>query len=331
MLASKDINQFKNIQTIQESTFLENITPKQLDFFKGVLETTATPGLCLAVYRGTTKSQLFKTLSTKTTKYSENKLITNLFYFGEKAKHYYKYEDSAAQNLVWIKTIDKNTIETNKTIFTKIKNLLNTPPQIAKKITFFNRENSDFVKFFTTSNEDIFAEIATRNNLIRDYYIYFLHTAGKNGVTNESFLVSTSRNLDQAGFFGKGHEDKVIIHYLIPQNIEEHAVWHDNKLIIDLLNSSGLPIIKKPLYPSQQEISVRGALFSSHTLGIEFINEKKFIINPHIFTSHNSKTAIASRNGLYIDQSDFENQLSETSLSRAVGIRLDGSYYTIKS
>ena len=90
------------------------------------------------------------------------------------------------------------------------------------------------------------------------------------------------------------NDDNYIIYYVIPKEMHKYAISHLSKqddekikeLCIDLPVYNG-----KSLYPGQEEIGVKGALFSCHMLGVmKYPKQSKkeiFIPNPHIFTDDN--------------------------------------------
>jgi len=55
----------------------------------------------LITYRGVSREHLAEKLSTDTQKMTQSSMLSYLFYFGDKAKHYYKFNDSEAKTLRW--------------------------------------------------------------------------------------------------------------------------------------------------------------------------------------------------------------------------------------
>ena len=156
----------------------------------------------------------------------------------------------------------------------------------------------------------------------RDYYLYFLHVAGTVGVRQETMFVSTTTDKRIAHGFsraGKRSSSRIIFHYFVPQPFHLHAIapWvadHHQQIAYAM----GLPTYKPTgLYPKQKEVSVKGALFPHFILGVELVNERKFIINSN-FNEFNNRVDFerVARQGFEIDQSDFHARIFDTGYIR---------------
>lgn len=78
----------------------------------------------------------------------------------------------------------------------------------------------------------------------------------------------------------------------------------------------GLPRFRpRGLFPKQQEICVKGALFPQFILGIEIITQGRhyFMANPHALTLSENQYEDVVRSGIPIDQHDFPERIRETS------------------
>ena len=282
----------------------------------------------LITYRGVNREHLVEKLSSDTQEMTESSMLSYLFYFGDKAKHYYKYNDSEAMSLRWLKGIEDVSTVTDGKIFAKIANVLNHSK--SDVINDFRSASPEFCKYFRTAgNRAAFVDGLFELGLTaRDYYLSFLHTVGNTGLGDKSVLVSTTRSYEQAIKFAGNSSQSYVIWYVIPRPIENYAVSARSLNRIEgALMSKGLPVVMKALYPSQREYCVKRALFPSHMLGVHIRHESRFVVNPHLFSDNNNACDMIC--GLKIDQQDFESRLEQTSYYRGVGTCFDGNFSTI--
>jgi hypothetical protein len=73
-----------------------------------------------------------------------------------------------------------------------------------------------------------------------------------------------------------------------------------------LLGHHSSSILREPfrIFPEQQEITYSAGLYAHNMLGVMLLDDKKFIVNPHMFSKENELVDIA-KEPLYINQSDF--------------------------
>ncbi|WP_208624153.1 hypothetical protein [Prosthecochloris sp. ZM] len=322
------------IETIQDSTFLEVVTETQKRKLFESLQRIATcmkrphPNHLTLTFRGDNSLNLTPKLTSSSTVIQEHKLVSLLFYFGDKAKHFYEFEDEEAKNSRWITRIEDHADGTAEVIFNKIKRLIKSKNE---RVVRFCARNPAFESYFKGNNKEHFVKMLKEDKKYgRDYYLYLLHTAGKIGIGNKSLLVSTSRSYNIAELFAGEAETRYIIFYIIPSPIKYHAVSHTLKNSYEQsLKKNGLPIYEgASLYPDQNEVAIKGALFSHHILGMMVVGENRFIANPHLFKEGNSVDSFST--GLNFDQSNFEKDLCGTGYKRGVGTFLDGYYHTVK-
>lgn len=317
-----------NLETIQTSSFLKPLEPRQTDAFKNILANlgahvadTPDPKATL-VFRGEKLGNLRAKLSTKRSCMEEEKLFRLLFYFGDKAKAYYTCEDPAAMKLRWLHRIEDASEEILSAIFCRIRDFL-----AKQKSQRFRNSNKEFADFFAADNRSTFASRLVDDQTARDYYLYVLHTAG---LGNNSFLVSTSRSYEVAACnFAGDHPDGCVIYYVVPEPLKDFAISHEGMPGYDsFLINLGLPTYnEQALHPDQHEVAIRGALFSHHILGLRVLCGDRFIVNPHLFSDENKVDSILK--GLVIDQTGFAERLSDTGYASGVGISLNGNYQTI--
>lgn len=322
------------IYSIQSTSFLGELSEDQKQIFITSLVRVANSISLIdrrritITFRGDSNRNLSYKLSSTNEPLSEDMMFDLYFYFGDKAKHFYARNNDAVNNSLVMKCIEDYCKATFEFIYDEISKALRSQD---REIIDFMVTNTEFACFFNGKNKDIFIDCMSRlPKYGRDYYFYFLHTAGWKPFSEMSFLVSTSRNYDAAATtFGLGGEKQYITYYLVPEPFENFAVSHTKtKKYESMLRDSGMPLYNgKTIYPNEQEIAIKGALLPNFILGVRDVTENRFIANPHLFTTINRKRSITS--GLYIDQSDFMSRLCLTNYKSGTKTYLDGWYRTI--
>ncbi|ELA8127998.1 hypothetical protein ACTNNG_004541 [Vibrio parahaemolyticus] len=320
----------KNSKTIQSSTFLEPLEDAQQEKLEMAIQHLLSEKGSTIVFRGVSRSHLLPILSNSSEEVSEAKMVSLLFYFGEKAKHYYKVDDEEAFESRWVKSIEDKTAQSASVIFSKIRKVLKN-----KKIEVsrFKENNPQFASFFLSDNKKLFVQTIKSDAKLRDYYLYFLHTAGLIGIQDKTLLVSTSKKYSVTKDFISADESSYIICYVIPREFSKYAISHDCVQSDDYVRkvSTELPLYGgHALYDEQFEVSVKGALFAHHIFGVLHLSEEGnvFYANPHLFSEVNSPEAISD--GLWFDQSDFESRLKSSKYHRGVGLYIgDDEFYNI--
>lgn len=259
------------------------------------------------VFRGTKRKLLLEALSKKGEQTDENKLMELFFYYGDKAKSYYKEKSKLVEN-GWANKIEDTSPEFISLIFDRIKTLLSDDTR--KRMIEFKEKAVDFVKYFTNeSNKEHFKVNVTNNPYLRDYYLYFLHISGEE--SDKSFFVSTTLSYSEALKFAENeNENKYIIYYVLPKNPDlfsnSHIFVKSDEKIAQICKK--LPIYSgATVYPNQKEISIKGCLFSENILGIKIITKlgkESFVPNPYLFTSENENEESIIE-GLFIDKSEI--------------------------
>ena len=279
------------------------------------------------LYRGEKK----KSLADKLRKvYGKYDFFKHLFYVGEKAKCYFNQAKNKPEEQDFLISISDVNEKTFKFIFGELNYVL-TQKHLenfhrATALKKFKDSNPNFLQFFSqTENEEIFLEKIKRQEekikiKIRDYYLHLLHTDQLGDV---SFFVSTSTKRSKAKIFatrkkeGGKTKKSVIFYYFLPNPNSRYAV---SCLSIQIGYSScidlGLPIYSENFYPSQKEVSVKGALFPHFILGVFDLESQLFIANPHIFAPQNSNSVdLVLEQGLIIDQDNFGDFIKGTGYS----------------
>ncbi|ROP62112.1 hypothetical protein EDF81_0594 [Enterobacter sp. BIGb0383] len=296
------------------------------------LQTLSGQGEVQLLYRGEQLHNIKKRLIKNPGTEQEKEIYERAFYFGDKARHFSVDVFTPGRN--YLTNINDHSNNTFAFIHDRICNILKDPKSSTRveKCTdnkfrryFLGADSKDdFLKKINTCYTD-----KTKINA-RDYYLYFLHVAGSPGIRKETMLVSTSKDKSVALHFLKSaKKDKVIFHYFVPAPFQDYAIgpWeieHHAKII----HATGLPQYSpKGLYPDQNEIAIKGALFPQFLLGIELVGKDKFIINASFNKSIN-KDNIPSivQHGLVIDQSDFGNSIFGTGYIRYGESDGDGTF-----
>lgn len=273
------------------------------------------------VFRGTNRKLLLEALSKKGDQTDENKLMELFFYYGDKAKSFYKENSKLVEN-GWANKIEDTSSDFITLIFDRIKSLIidDKRPRMVK----FREKAVDFVKYFTNeSNKEHFKVNVTNNPYLRDYYLYFLHVSGKE--SEKSFFVSTTLSYDEVlRFIKKVNGNKYIIYYVLPKNPElfsnSHIFVKSDERITQVCKK--LPIYSgATVYPDQKEISIKGCLFSENILGLKIITKngkESFMPNPYLFTIENENEESIIE-GLFIDKSEIlEKSKKETNFINCV-------------
>lgn len=290
-------------------------------------------GHILFLYRGEEQRNIRRRLANGGLGIETQEVFQRAFYFGDKARHFVGDVFDNERN--FLTGINDCSDETLSFIYKRICNVLES--RNSQRI----RQNTsiEFREFFLQqSNRDEFLRRINEPHTpetklkARDYYLYFLHVAGAVGIRQETMFVSTAINKRVAQGFtraGHGSTSRIIFYYFIPQPFHFHAIapW-----VIDhhqrIAYSIGLPTYKPTgLYPKQREVSVKGALFPHLILGIELVDDRKFIINSN-FNKHVNRANFerVAREGFAIDQSDFHSRIFDTGYVRWGQTDLNGNF-----
>lgn len=282
------------------------------------------------VFRGENKKNLEKKLFRPDEDYHPGKMYNRLFYFGEKAKHYFKYNtDNQGQKPNYLQHIRDTSDTTYIFIFDQINKIFTGFYEFSQgnrqAISKFKESEPKFSNFFfSTNKKERFIEIINekvtdqiKKEKLRDYYLYLLHTFGSSQqlATNLSFFVSTSEDEDEAKYFALSQEKKkrsVVFVYMVPEPLYKYGVSRSvlNSLYEEY-RDTGIPLYKTELYDSK-EIAIKGALFPHYILGLQDLKNDIFIVNPHVFKQPSSRLVEIPLRGLEIEQNDFDQMINDT-------------------
>lgn len=270
-----------------------------------------SPGQVKIAFRGLRKDYLTSRLAKDSEAIQEPELLSRLFYFGDKAKHFAQ-ENEMLDNSKWLKTIDDTSQASNKEVFSKLKGLGTS--KNSRVIDFFKSNPNFFAFFADNKNKAMFSDaLAKLGQEARDYYLSVLHTAGKVGVSDKSLLVSTSEKYSVARRFAGRISD----HPFVLIAVVRSAARKQGHLK-QLLANQGLPTLPptSQIFSEQVELSSRGGLLPHNILGVVKPRMRDIVINPHIFSDLNRKINLAT-DPLIIDQSEFEaNVARKTNYTR---------------
>ena len=257
---------------------------------------------------------------------SQSKLASSIFYFGDKARHYFNTERKTRGRLF------EDINDASKSAFGIIFDELNrissanySSPRISEALQDFSQENPDFVNYFQNQvNRDDFINLAVATKdaeQVRNYYLYLLHTFGGKRISKSSLFISTSGDPGLARQFAISDRKEpvnsrsIIFVCFLPREVRRHGV--SISVVQKLLSGyrkAGLPTYSTDLY-KQDEISIKGGLFPQYLFGFFDLENYCFVVNPYMFDDPASAKDIAE-NGLKIDQSDFHSRIRDTAFQR---------------
>lgn len=296
--------------------------------FKNLIKENTEQEKVLLLYRGTMYSNIEERLSHSNL--NKNSIFKRAFYFGEKARFCSDESINKHKKMIF-NDINDCTLNTFESIFDEIEltlSLTKLEKLLSKKFKkyFSNRENK---KIFVSSLDKLEYE---QKLLIRDYYLYLLHTGYT--IKYDTPLVSTSIKRSIAKTFSKKQktDERIIFHYFVPQPFECFIIapWKISA-VIDLITEKNLPEYEPlGLFPKQKEISAKGGLFPQFILGIEMLDKKKFIVNPYLFEYQFSDLDNLIKYGIQFDQSNFTEDIKETKHSDSIHIDVNGCISSVK-
>ena len=309
-------------KTLSQNGELVDLNNSDKETIKKILDTLMSSNNVL--YRGVNSEYLSDRFCKNKSKFNESKVLVRLFYFGDKSQHFLNVSrnDIPPKNL---KTIEDCSVETGKYIFDKFKSLAKSKNP---KIIRFIKNQPIFEYFNKKNNPNRIAFSKGINNggqLVRDYYLAILPTAGRVSIANKSLHISTSTKYKVAREFSGSSEGSYVILFIERKNISlETKEYRDS-----LLKQNNLPLFNENLaiFESQSEVSVRAGMYPHNILGVFNIKDKIFIANPHIFNSCN-KNIDFCKTGLYINQFDFAVKIALETEYKGYSVTSDHIYYS---
>jgi len=267
----------------------------------------------LVTFRGDNKVALGKRLS-----YDEEttqvEAYRTLFYLGEKSKHFYRTDASSLKRLKHFRCIQDASEKTFSYMFTRISSVMrnNKSASLNQKgrLDNFIKNNQLFVDFFKEHNRTHFIETCTKNPndrvCLRDYYLYLLHTLGRlGGISDLSFFVSTSRDYQQALKFTNKSSPIVFLYFITYPFAEFGLDLNTVEELCTKVTEMGLPAYTYDVFPNQKEFAVKGGLFPHFLLGVLEPDERRLVLNYHLFEDDNSDIDFTLAQGLRVNQSSF--------------------------
>ena len=324
---------FLRLVTLTEWGALEDLDHASYRKFRFALDQVRSAERMLCLYRGESKGNLRKQLfGNQDLDLPDNILYLRLFYFGEKARHFSQDDDEAIARRTWLRSIGDAEPSTFEWIFDRIHRIVGYK---YKRVRHFCSLNPKFALYFgDPSNKRHFIACVGRAGqmdraLIRDYYLYFLHTFGRRGIHSESFLISASRSLKVATRFRDKRDENVVLYLFTPPPKRRYAVSsHIARLNYRVVSKAGLPGYSRGtgLYAEQEEVALRGAIFPQLILGVSDRARDRFVVNPHLLRMSEQTIARIDRRGIEIDQRDLELLIHQTGFHRYVELSRAGEY-----
>ena len=279
-------------------------------------------------YRGTGYKKVEEELKKYTTDYiSESDILKKLYLMGQKPSFAKARKINPNKREIYKDGINDCSEIVLDDLFTQLSQILKEKRLEERVEKHISEEFKNY--FLNEDNRLIFVkkiDSLKRENklLIRDYYLYLLHTS--NVMKEDSILVSTSTLISIARKFASfalrdNNDIAVIFHYFIcePYICHTFTPWKMDKFEEfekDIKEEKGFPIYNaKGLFPKQNEVAIKGGLFPQNILGIELLKEKKMIVNPHLFEKYNDIESIFEYGMILINQSTFYEEVKGTEYS----------------
>ncbi|HEU0014783.1 MAG TPA: hypothetical protein VFQ45_13940 [Longimicrobium sp.] len=274
-------------------------------------------GRPLLVYRGASKNLLRRQLfSARDLDHFDEYLFARLFYFGEKARHFSLDDDEAVVRRNWLRSVTDVSPKTFEWLFDQLHRIVRYR---YRRVRAFCSENPTLAAYFSerSHRRDFVRRVALVSRpmraLIRDYYLYLLHTYGRKGVHAQTMLISASLELRQASKFKDRADENVVLYLFVPRGNSRFTVSSFTRPP-KCLRMIGLPQYSPNtgLYAEQQEIALRGAVFPQRILGASDRTSGHFIVNPHLLQMSPGQLKEMPRAGIPINQDDFDLLVRET-------------------
>ncbi|PTO55141.1 hypothetical protein [Vibrio splendidus] len=311
-----------NVKTIDEFGFARELDSEEIKkamalCFSISLDRTKKSRI---LYRGVRKSFLTDRLIRSYEESTDYNIASRLFFFGEKSAHF-RNELKIQQMRKYLNDIDDISSATCNKIFDLINGLRKSHDD---DIIDFQSNHEVFFSFFLDKeNKPIFSNmIQELGPKARDYFLGFLHTAGKIGIGNRSTSVSTSYGYDQASLFAGGRTEERYIVISVRRYINKQI---RSNTILSKIERLGVPTLpeKAGIFGKQQEETLRAGIFPHDIIGVECLHSNELILNPHIFSERNSNVNIML-SPLDIEQRDFARQLARYTNYSSYFYTIDG-------
>lgn len=243
-------------------------------------------------------------------------LSQSVFLFGDKAKLFYDDLNQKSRNLS-IDEIDKRNFEFIYDKFVKI--FMHTEKLDSMKTKEALYKSNDYLyahQYFSNESKEswtnkIMKLKETKRQMIKDYYVSYLHTIGLTAYGRNTYFLSTSTDYNfcnellnnNLGFCQEG----LIFVGWAKQNETNNIL---SKQIEKLMNKNNLPRFNKNVFPDQKEITLKCGLLPHFIIGYFYRN--KFEINPYMLNAKEKDIPAIVKNGFDIDQKNFHAYFSKT-------------------
>lgn len=286
----------------------------------------------LFLYRGDSKKNLRRQQfgGNQESWHTDALLFSMLFYFGQKARHFWLEHRNEIAKRDWLISIDDVSEATFSWIFDRTGEILKYK---LRNVQHFVSENPCFAAyFFDQKNKIDFISKAVSLDLkgrqhAKDYYLYFAHTFGRKGIHKSTMLVSTSSDIKVASSFRNDKGENLVSYLFVPSPYFRYCISSH------FFSTRELARMRTPryamnsgLYPDQKEFSLRGAIFPHFLLGVHDPSTEQFVVNPHLLAMRCDDFASLPSNGIRIDQSEFDTRVLQTGFLRYGVLSPDGIY-----
>lgn len=253
-----------------------------------------------------------------------------IFLYGDKSKLFYEDLNQKSYNL-FIDEIDKRNFEfiydklvkifvhTDKLSSTNTKNALyNSEDYLNAHQYFLNVSKEYWINKILKINE-------TERQLIKDYYVSYLHTIGLPAFGRNTYFLSTSTDYHFCRQWqiqnNRNNKDGIIlVGWTKKCDIKKPA----GKRINNLLKKYNLLTFNSTIFNKQKEVTIKCGLLPHFIIG--YFYKDCFEINPNILTTKEADIPNIVVNGLNIDQQKFLHIFSKTNF-RSFYIQADDQYF----
>jgi hypothetical protein len=251
-----------------------------------------------------------------------SKVATGLFYFGEKGKHFWnegmrrRQEEERTQWDTVVRNIDDLSVESFEQLLRHLAGILKL-----NAAQNFRTENPDFSQIIEgeSGRTDLagrFDEFScTDKRWVRDLFIYVTHSFSRREYKTYTPFVSTTPEFSRAKCFAKKGAKKdekpcVISLFLHAGQVDRVLRSKDLPSYSTRLSTLGFPPINR-LFFEEKEVAFFGAIFPQTIFAIVDLKAKAAFWNPTVFDVPLDAGADVWKEGLPVDQTDFERFMGE--------------------
>lgn len=241
-------------------------------------------------------------------------LLERIFMVGPKGKHFWKQESKYIYKTLCKETF-KQLFDEFHNLFTrndirseKLKNHLNSFKDSDKKFYTYFANNDNFVYFW----KNISNHSQKERNIILDYYLSILHSAGQIAIKG-SYMLSTSLEIKEA----MRYQNNGIIYVSWIGKSNNNGSYYDLNKVNNFIKNNNLPYYTQSIYPEDNEICVKYGILPHRIIGI--IIDKYFFVNHNFFNQQQDLSNVL-KSGFDIDQTHFDEIIKLTNYKHAYNV-----------